>query len=62
MYVQMNIATRRLFGPNGMDVANIAVTPGSDRDVTADHLAGEINRALARIETGDFDLVAQFQD
>lgn len=59
---QLQIAKRRLFGREGLRVSNISIAPGTSRDVTAEAVATEINRALSQVEAGDFETVTDFDD
>ncbi len=54
---QVQIAAAKLFGAGGLGVTNIGISRGSNPNVTAEQIAGEINRAIAQIEAGDFEEV-----
>jgi type IV pilus biogenesis protein CpaD/CtpE len=54
---QVQIAAAKLFGPGGLGVTNIGISRGSASNVTAEQIAREINRAIAQIESGDFEEV-----
>lgn len=58
MQTQTNLAKHRLFGENGLGATNIKIFPGSSRDVTAEQIAEQVNRALAQLEAGDYEEVA----
>ena len=62
MGTQLELAKRRLFGADSLSVSNIKLFPGSDRDVTADQMAEQVNKALVQIEAGDYELVEEFAD
>jgi hypothetical protein len=57
MYNQLNIAANRLFGEDGLKVSDIKLFPGMKRDITKDEFAEQINKSLADIENGDYELV-----
>ncbi|MDO8418090.1 MAG: hypothetical protein Q7S87_18050 [Agitococcus sp.] len=50
------IVTNRLFGPHSLRVSNLKFTPGSNREITAEQVAEELTKSLARIEAGDFEV------
>jgi hypothetical protein len=50
------IATNRLFGPHSLQVTNLKFTPGSNREITAEQLAEELTKSLARIQAGEVEL------
>jgi hypothetical protein len=54
---QVELAAQRLFGPGGLGVTNIGISRGSDPNVTAEEIAGEINRALDQLEAGTAEIV-----
>ena len=62
MGTQLELAKRRLFSVDSVYASNVKLFPGSDRDVTAEQMAGEVNKAIAQIEAGDFELVEDFAD
>lgn len=62
MGVQMELAKKRLFGADSLQVTNVKLFPGSNRDVTAEQMAEQVNKAIAQIEVGDYDMVEQFED
>ena len=53
---QLNLLRHRLFDKDGLDVENISITPGFNREATPEQIAGEINRSLSQIEAGDYEL------
>lgn len=55
-------AKARLFGEGGLAVADIKISPGSDRDATPEAVAGQIVRVLDQLERGDFEVVDDFDD
>lgn len=54
---QVEIAAARLYGPGGLGVTNIKFSRGSNPNVTAEQIAGQLNRVLDNIEAGDFELL-----
>lgn len=54
MSTQIELATKRLFGANMLGAKNIKFFPGSSRDITAEQLATEVNKAISQIEGGAF--------
>ena len=44
------------------NASNVKLFPGSSRDATPDQMAGQVYKAIAQIEAGDYDLVDQFDD
>ncbi|WP_419828366.1 hypothetical protein [Methylobacterium sp.] len=61
MSTQLEVAKHRLFDEEGLRTANIKLFPGSNRDATSDQMAEQINKALAQIEAGDYEVV-EFDD
>ncbi len=57
MGTQLELAKKRLFDKESLNVGNIKIHPGSSRDATSEQIAEQINRAISQIEAGDFDLV-----
>ena len=47
----------RLFDKAGLDVRNVSITPGSNREATPEQIAEQINKSLDQIEAGDCELV-----
>ncbi len=63
MQSQLEVAKHRLFDKDALGSDDIKLFPGSNRDVTREQVAEQINKALAQIESGDYDLVDdQFED
>ena len=52
---QLALAKSRLFGDHSMMASNFKLFPGSNRDVTPDALAEQINKAISQVEAGDFE-------
>ncbi len=59
---QVQLAQNRLYGDSGLKVSDMKLFPGSSRDVTKEDFAEQINKSLAEIESGDYDLVDKFED
>ena len=55
MSSQIELAKNRLYGEHGLGATNIKLYLGTDRDVTPEEIAGEINRALNDLEAGKID-------
>jgi hypothetical protein len=53
----MEMAKKRIFDPMGLGATNFKVYPGSNRDVTPEQVAEEINKVLSQVQAGDFDEV-----
>lgn len=62
MATQLEIAKRRLFDKEALNVDNIKLFPGSNRDSTPEQMAEQINKAIAQIDAGDYELVEDFDD
>jgi hypothetical protein len=62
MKTQIEMAKLRLFTEAGMNAANVKLFPGSKREATPEQMAEEVNKAVAQIENGDYDLVESFED
>lgn len=62
MMTPLEKAKARLFGEGGLSVADIGISPGSDREATPDAMADQIVRVLDQLERGDFELVDRFDD
>lgn len=56
---QMTLAQNRLFGTDGLGVSDIKLFPGSERDVSNEQFVAEINKVLAQLEAGDYDVVEE---
>jgi len=57
MKTQMEIARHRLFDEEELNARNIKLYPGTDRNATPDQMAEQVNKAIAQIVSGDFDVV-----
>jgi hypothetical protein len=47
MATEMKTAQELLFSATGLNVSNFKLFPGSNREVTAEQIAAEINRGLS---------------
>lgn len=61
MKTQLDVAKHRLFDVDALNAANVKLYPGSSRDATPEKVAEQVNKAIAQIEVGDFDLVDDFE-
>lgn len=59
---QMQLAQNRLYGESGLRVTDVKLFPGSSRDVSKEEFAEQINKSLAQMEAGDYQLVEEFDD
>ena len=62
METNLDLAKKQLFGDGGLSVADVKLFPGSSRDATSEQMAEQVSRAIAQIESGDFELVEEFED
>lgn len=62
MPTQLDIAKRRLFDEEALNADNIKLFPGTNRDSTPEQMAEQINKAIAQIDAGDYELVEDFED
>lgn len=57
---QMQLAKTRFFSLESADslqMANLKLFPGTNREATAEDFATQINRSLSQIEAGEFEEV-----
>jgi hypothetical protein len=59
---QLDLAKKRLFDVASLHAANVKLFPGSNRDATADQMAEQVNKAIAQIDAGDYDVIENFDD
>lgn len=59
---QLTLAQNRLYGADGLAVSDFKMYPGTSRDVSKEQFAEQINKVLAQIEAGDYELVEQYED
>jgi hypothetical protein len=57
MKTQMEIAKHRLFDKNELNARDIKLYPGTRRDATPEQMAEQVNKAIAQIVSGDYDVV-----
>ena len=62
MGTQLDLAKKRLFDKDSLNVGNIKLFPGSSRDVTSEQIAEEINKALSQIEAGVVEVIDPTDD
>lgn len=62
MRTQVDLAKNRLFDEGALNADNVKLFPGSTRDVSSELMAEQVNKALSQIESGDFDLIEEFDD
>jgi len=62
MVDQIQLAQNRLYGESGLKLSDMKLFPGSSRDVTEEQFAEQINKSLAEIEAGDYEVVETFDD
>ncbi len=62
MSTQIELATKHLFDVDALGATNIKLFPGSKRDISAEQFAVQINKALAQIEAGDFEVVSEEEE
>lgn len=59
MKTQMEIAKHRLFDARELGAKDIKLFPGTNRDSSPEQMAEQVNKAIAQIVSGDFDVVDQ---
>lgn len=52
---QLDTAKHTLFDSDGLAVANVKLYPGSNREVTPEILAEQVNNVIAQLLAGDFE-------
>ena len=55
----MEIAKHRLFDKEELNARDIKLYPGVKRTATPDQMAEQVNKAIAQIVAGDFDVVEE---
>jgi hypothetical protein len=55
---QVTLLKNRLYDPDALAATNFQIVPGSNRDVTAEQVAKEANRALSQLEAGEYEEAA----
>jgi hypothetical protein len=59
MKTQMDIAKHRLFDKEELNASDIKLYPGIRRDAKPEQMAEQVNKAIAQIVSGDFEVVDQ---
>lgn len=59
---QLEMAQQALFGTDGLRVANVKLFPGSDRDITPERMAAQINQVLAELPDSDYENITSSCD
>lgn len=59
---QLELARNRLYGTDGLAVSDFKMYPGTARDVSKEQFAEQINKVLAQIEAGDYELIEVYND
>lgn len=59
---QLTLAQNRLYGADGLAVSDFKMYPGTSRDVPKEQFAEQINKVLAQIEVGDYELVEEYDE
>ena len=62
MATQLETAKHRLFDKGALNADNVKLYPGSDRDATPEQMAEQINKAIAQIDAGDYEIVDDDND
>jgi hypothetical protein len=57
MTTQLELAKHALFDKGGFRAADIKLYPGTNRDATPEQMAQQVNRALAQLTSGDYEVV-----
>lgn len=58
MTTQLQVAKEKLFGESGLRASNFKMFPGNSRDASVEQVAAELNASLARLDAGEFEVVA----
>ena len=59
---QMEIAKHRLFADSELHAADVKLFPGTSRDATTEQMAEQINKAIAQLVSGDYELLSDDHD
>lgn len=59
---QIEIAKHRLFAADELNAADIKLFPGSSRDATPQQIAEQINKTIADISNGQYELLEDEAD
>lgn len=55
-------AAKGLFTDGSLQVMDIKLFPGTSRDATAEQMAEQVNRVIAQLDAGDYEVVAESDD
>jgi len=56
MGTNMEVAKHRLFDAATLDVSDVKLFPGSNRDITSEQMAEHVSKVIANLENGNYDL------
>lgn len=56
---ELEAARRTLFDQDALDVSNIKLFPGTNRDISPEQMAEQINKAIAQLLTGDYEEITE---
>lgn len=59
---QMEIAKHRLFADDELHAADVKLFPGTSRDTTPEQMAEQVNKAIAQIVNGQFEMLGDEND
>lgn len=59
---QMELAKHRLFADDELNAADVKLFPGSSRDTTPEQAAEQVNKAIAQIMNGEYELLSDEND
>lgn len=62
MTTQLQAAKATLFGDDGLRASNFKLFPGKDRDASREKVAGELNKVFARLQAGEYTVVASIDE
>ena len=62
MQTQLEVAKYSLFDEAALHVRDVKLFPGSDRDVTPEQMAEQVNKAIAQLLAGDFEEMDESAD
>ncbi|HEY8577594.1 MAG TPA: hypothetical protein VIL88_14805 [Devosia sp.] len=62
MDTQIELAKHRLFAVDELNAADIKLFPGSTRDSTPEQIAEQVNKAIAQIMNGEYELLSDDND
>lgn len=62
MSINVEMAKNRLYGTDGIRVADFKLFPGERTEVTPDQRADQVNKILAQLEAGDLEEITKYED